>query len=255
MCLIAVAFRAHPRYDLVVAANRDEFHDRPAAPAAYWTDAPNVFAGRDLKQGGAWLAISTNGRLAAVTNVRRMVTPDPKAPSRGGLVASFVRSGVPAATCATALAGQATRYAGFNLLLYDGRELQYLNNHPAYVARAVESGLHVVSNADLDTPWPKTRRLRKAMEDWISAGADSIEPLFAALADRTRAPDGELPDTGVGVELERMLSPAFIASDGYGTRCSTVVTIGKDGAIEFVERRFGRDGAPAGETRQALARR
>jgi len=252
MCLIAVAFRAHPDYELVMAANRDEFHDRPAAPAAFWENAPEVFGGRDLKQGGSWLAVSAQGRLAAVTNVRRMVPPDPKAPSRGGLVAEFVRGDARTAAFAESLRSAAERYSGFNLLAYDGAELRFLCNHPGFVQRDVREGVHVVSNATLDTPWPKTVRLKRAMERWLGSGATSPDALFAALADRSLAPDPELPDTGVGPELERMLSPAFIVSPGYGTRCSTVVMIRKSGAIDFIERRFDAKGERTGETRQLL---
>lgn len=250
MCLIGVAWQVHPRYALVVAANRDEFHARPAAPAAPWPETPEVFGGRDLLQGGSWLAVSARRRLACVTNVRRMIPPNPAAPSRGRLVAGFVQGAMPAEEYAAQLAPHAMHYSGFNLLIWDGRELYYLNNHPAFVARKVTPGVHVVSNADLDTPWPKTRRLASAMEGWVRAGQVDDAPLVDALADESPAPDAELPDTGVGRDMERMLSPPFIRSERYGTRCSTLVKV--DGTIDFLERRFGADGAPTGETRQSL---
>jgi len=251
MCLIAVAWKVHPRYELVLAANRDEFHSRPAAPAAPWKEAPDVFGGRDLLQGGSWLAVSARRRLACVTNVRRMVPPNPAAPSRGQLVAGFVEGRDTAAAYARALAPRALEYSGFNLLAWDGAELHYLNNHPGFVARKVEPGVHVVSNADLDTPWPKTRRLAAAMEHWVRSGESSEAPLLEALADEAPAPDTELPDTGVGREMERMLSPPFIRSERYGTRCSTVVKAGRD-ATEFFERRFDAGGEATGETRETL---
>ncbi|MGQ0586685.1 MAG: NRDE family protein [Gammaproteobacteria bacterium] len=247
MCLIGIANRAHAKHRLVLAANRDEFHERPAAPAASWSDAPDVFGGRDLKSGGSWLAVSTRGRLAAVTNVRRMIPPNPDAPTRGALVADFVRGAMSAAQFADTLAPVAADYAGFNLLLYDGRELLYLDNHPDYEAARVAPGIHVVSNDQLDTPWPKSLRLHAVLERTLEA-----DPLFEALADRAQAKDAELPDTGVGLELERMLSPPFIVSSRYGTRCSTVVRIG-DGAIEFEERRFDAAGNRSGATRERLA--
>lgn len=244
MCLIGVAYRPH---GLVLAANRDEFHERPSAPASSWPDAPAVFGGRDLKSGGSWLAVSARGRLAAVTNVRRMVPPNPAAPSRGALVAGFVRGSASAAQYAEALRADAARHAGFNLLLYDGRELLYVDNHPEFEAAAVTPGVHVVSNDQLDTPWPKSLRLRAVLERTTEPAA-----LFEALADRRPAADAELPDTGVGLEMERLLSPPFIVSARYGTRCSTVVRIA-GGAIEFEERRFDAAGRPAGATRERLA--
>lgn len=248
MCLIALAYRAHPAFELVLAANRDEYHGRPTAPAGAWDDVPEVFGGRDLSQGGSWLALSRQGRLACVTNVRRMAVPDPAAPSRGGLVAAFARGRDSAQAYAEALAPRAMAYAGFNLLLWDGRELRYLNNHPAFVSRAVTPGVHVVSNADLDTPWPKTERLRGVMRAWAASGEGDEGPLLAALADARPAPDADLPDTGVGLDLERRLSPPFIVDAAYGTRCTTLVTLRRDGAVRFTEWRFDPDGQPAGRT-------
>jgi uncharacterized protein with NRDE domain len=246
MCLIGIAYRLDPQPELVLAANRDEFHERPSAPAGPWDDAPDVFGGRDLKSGGSWLAVSARGRLAAVTNVRRMVPPNPRAPTRGALVADFVRGHQDAAQFAQGLRPVADEYAGFNLLLYDGMELLYVDNHPQFEVAPVVPGVHVVSNDQLDTPWPKALRLQHVL-----ARTTQREPLFEALADRRPAPDAELPDTGVGRELERMLSPPFIVSPGYGTRCSTFVRIAL-GAIEFEERRFDAFGLPLGVTRERL---
>jgi uncharacterized protein with NRDE domain len=248
MCLIAFAWRSDARHELIVAANRDEFHARPSAPAGWWDDAPRVFGGRDLRSGGGWLAVSRDGRLAAVTNVRRMVPPNPAAPTRGALVADFLRGTASARDYAASLAARAAEYSGFNLLLYDGRELWYVDNHPEFEAQPVAPGVHVVSNDQLDTPWPKSLRLKTALERTAARDA-----LFAALADRRPARDDELPDTGVGLEMERMLSPPFIVSAGYGTRCSTVVAIGA-GGIDFSERRFDASGALAGQTDQHLPR-
>ena len=248
MCLIALAYRAHPEFELVIAANRDEFHARPTAPAGAWQDAPDVFGGRDLSQGGSWLALSKRGRLACVTNVRRMAVPDPAAPSRGGLVASFVRGDLSARAFSAEIAGGALAFAGFNLLLWDGADLRYLNNHPRFVSRDVPPGVHVVSNADLDTPWPKTEKLRRAMAAWAAAGEEDEAPLLAALADRAPAADADLPDTGVGLDLERLLSPAFIVSPRYGTRCTTVVALRRDGSARFTEWRFDPSGELAGRS-------
>ncbi|HEY3400154.1 MAG TPA: NRDE family protein [Geothrix sp.] len=248
MCLIALAYRAHPEFELVIAANRDEYHARPTAPAGAWEDAPEVFGGRDLSQGGSWLALSKRGRLACVTNVRRMAVPDPAAPSRGGLVASFVRGRQSARDFSDGIRDRAMAFAGFNLLLWDGSELRYLNNHPRFVSRDVPPGVHVVSNADLDTPWPKTEQLRRVVEAWVASGEEDEAPLLAALADRTPAADADLPDTGVGLELERMLSPACIVSPAYGTRCTTVVALRRDRTARFSEWRFDSSGELAGRT-------
>lgn len=246
MCLIGIAYRTAPGVELVVAANRDEFHARPCAPAAFWEDAPNIFGGRDLQGGGTWLAATRDGRFAAVTNVRRMVPPNPRAPSRGALVTDFLRSRTRAADYAASLRDRALDFSGFNLLLHDGHELRYVDNHPAFEDAAVKPGLHVVSNDQLDTPWPKSLRLRAVMERSLEP-----EPLFAALGDRAAARDDELPDTGVGLPMERMLSPPFIVSERYGTRCSTWLRIG-GGRIEFEERRFGVDGRETGRTRERV---
>jgi uncharacterized protein with NRDE domain len=255
MCLIAIAYRAHPRYELLLAANRDEFHRRPTAAAAPWEDAPEVVGGRDLVGGGAWLALSARRRLAAVTNVRRMEAPDPSAPSRGQLVADFVRADLSAEETAGQLMPLAERYAGFNLLLWDGEALVYLSNRPAPSWQRLRPGVHAVSNAQLDTPWPKLQRLRKALGDQLSAGPDP-ETLLAALADERPPPDAELPDTGVGLDVERRLAPPFIRGADYGTRASSLLWVPSDGGdMHFIERRFGPNGVPGGESRLSLAPR
>ena len=251
MCLIGIAWRVHPKFELVIAANRDEFHARPSAGAAAWKDYPYIFGGRDLKQKGSWLAVSKSGRLAAVTNVRRMATPDPGSPSRGKLVAEFLQGSDSAADYAARLKDEAENYAGFNLLLYDGAELRYVNNHPGFEDAPVAPGLHVLSNAQLDTPWPKSQRLRLALETWTRDKWESPAPLLKALADRAPAAEADLPHTGVSPTLERMLSPPFIVSPSYGTRCSTVVTL-ESKRIEFVEKRFDAQGLFAGESVETL---
>ena len=252
MCLISLAYRKHPHYELVLAANRDEFHARPTAAAAAWKESPEVFGGRDLSAGGGWLALSTRRRLAGVTNVRRMMTPDPAAPSRGALVADFVRGAMSASAFAAGLQAQAARYAGFNLLLWDGADLLYLSNEPSFAVQTLAPGIYGLSNASLDTPWPKLTALRGAMQDWVAAGTADPEPLRAALAQDQPAADPTLPDTGVGLEMERFLSPAFIRGPRYGTRASTVLRVGADEAW-FEEARFGPLGQAQGRTETRLA--
>ncbi len=258
MCLIAFAWRTHPRWPLVLIANRDEFHDRPAAPADFLTDAPDVFGGIDLRAGGSWLLASKRRRLAAITNVRVGLNPETAPRSRGELVQAFATSAVDAAAFAAAIASHAGEYGRFNLLLWDGGAMRCVGNHPRFHDEAVEPGLHALSNASLDTDWPKARRVRAVLAQWLEAQPDADaaqvaasrdpEPLFTALADRIPAADDELPDTGVGLALERRLSPPFVVGDIYGTRCSTLVLAGSAG-IKMTERRFGAGGVGEGERR------
>jgi uncharacterized protein with NRDE domain len=254
MCLIACAWNAHPRYNLVIVANRDEFHDRPTEPLHEWRDAPGVHGGCDLREGGGWLALSASGRLAAVTNVRE---PNPvRAPqSRGALVRDFVTGADSAVSFAESARIGAPVYGPFNLLLWDGEELIHATNRPEPLWAGVQVGVHGLSNGEINAPWPKARRLTGALENWLRdtrASEPDLAPLFAALSDETIAPDDELPDTGVGVEIERRLSPAFIRGTAYGTRSSSVVLIERDGRVRFIERNFGPDGAPLGERRVEL---
>jgi uncharacterized protein with NRDE domain len=248
MCLIAFAWDAHPAWRLVVAANRDEFYARPTAPADWWADAPDVLAGRDLREGGTWMGVTRAGRFAAVTNFR-----DPGlhqlagAPSRGALVADFLRGSVDAEAYAHDLAGRAAAYNGFNLLVGDEGGLFYVSNRTPG-ARRLEPGVYGLSNHLLDTPWPKVVRAKQAMAGALAradgAGGGWDSGLWEMLGDRVIAADDDLPDTGVGAERERLLSPPFIRSDVYGTRASTVLTVGRDGGVRLVERSAapGQDG-------------
>jgi uncharacterized protein with NRDE domain len=255
MCLIAFAWRTHPGFPLVLIANRDEFHGRPAAAADFDSEANEIYGGRDLVVGGSWLQVSMRGRLAAVTNVRIGPSPERQPRSRGSLVRDFVRGGGGAVEFATALEASAGRYGPFNLLLWDGTELVFASNHPRPAQRTVSPGLHAMSNGAFDAPWPKSGHGTRALEAWMSAtqgGEDHIDraallPLFDALADTAVAPDSLLPDTGVGVTLERALSPLFVSGERYGTRCSSVVLIAGRRII-FAERRFGPNAMPAGES-------
>ena len=250
MCLITFAWRADSHTPLLLAANRDEFHARPTAAANWWKESPEIFGGRDLSQGGGWLAVSRRNRLAAVTNVRRMVPPNPAAPSRGALVADFLRSTFSAREYAATLAKHAEAYAGFNLLLYDGEDLLHLTNQSEFQVHAVTPGVHGLSNDTLDTPWPKLTRVTTGLSAWMKQEDADTTDLFSLLGDQRAAPDAELPNTGVGLELERMLSSPFILSPQYGTRCSSVVKFGTAGPQEFIERRYAPDGLVTGETQQ-----
>lgn len=246
MCVIAFAWNAHPRWRLLLIGNRDEFHARPSAPLARWVDAP-LIGGRDLQAGGSWLGVTDAGRCAVVTNVRDLRAPQLGA-SRGLLVNDYLAGRDGATEHAQALRTLAAGYRPFNLLLFDAEAGFYLGNRPA-AAQLVAPGLHGLSNADFDTPWPKTRALTARLQDWMDAGGeDDFAPLFDALADERRAPDDALPDTGLGPARERWLSSAFIRGDDYGTRACTVVAMGHDGRGRIVERRFGPEGRFEGET-------
>lgn len=201
------------------------------------------------------MAVGVGTRMAAVTNVRRMELPDPQAPSRGALVANFTRGACSAAAFAETLATDRHRYAGFNLLLWDGDELIFTDNRSDTHWRSLSTGVHAVSNATLDTPWPKLCRLRDAMTTLVATDGDPVN-LFSALADDQPAADADLPDTGIGLEHERFLSPPFIRGRDYGTRASTVLMVpAGSGAATLIERRFGPEGAALGESRWTVPRR
>ncbi|HEY5782630.1 MAG TPA: NRDE family protein [Lysobacter sp.] len=260
MCLIAVAWQSHPRYRLALIANRDELHARPASPAGPDPQRADVYGGRDLQLGGSWLLASTRGRLAAVTNVRAGLSAEPMPRSRGALVHDFVHGDADGERFLSTLADTAAEYGRFNLLVWDGKSLRFASNHPHYTTHSVAPGLHAMSNGAFDAAWPKSGRAMQSLDAWLrlsekdtAAGIASadVAPLFEALADTTPAPDAELPDTGVGLDMERALSPPFVRSAHYGTRCSSVVVIGND-EITFVERRFGADAVPLGETSATL---
>lgn len=249
MCLIAFAWRAHPRWRLVLVGNRDEFHARPTAPLAPWDEAPQILAGRDLEAGGTWAGVGAQGRASVITNVRDM-SAEHSGLSRGLLVADYLGSTLPARAHAIELMASAKDYRPFNLLTFDRDDAYYLGNHPNARAQPVEPGTHGLSNADFNAPWPKTRALVNRLDEWLKEGKeDDIDALFAMLSDQGRWPDDLLPDTGIGIERERFLSSAFIVGEHYGTRASTVILVDHEDGILIAERRFGPHGVPAGETR------
>ncbi|GLQ98499.1 NRDE family protein [Dyella mobilis] len=251
MCLIAFAWHTHPRWRLLLAGNRDEFHARPSAPLSRWDELP-VIGGRDLEAGGTWLGVTETGRCCVVTNVR-----DPRDPQRGtsrGLLATDYLAGAhDAAGHAQTLLEGAMDYRPFNLLTFDAEHGFYIGNRPAARAQPVTPGVHGLSNADFNTPWPKTKALMTRLQAWLDAGHEvDFAPLFRALANTEQAADEVLPDTGVGLERERWLSSAFIHGSEYGTRASTIVAIGYDGKGLIVERRFGPNGRFEGESELPL---
>jgi uncharacterized protein with NRDE domain len=239
MCLIALAWQAHPDFPLVVAANRDEWRERPALAAHWWPEHPHLLAGRDLQAGGTWMGITKGGRFAAVTNFRDPSDRRSTALSRGALVTEYLLGTLAPADYLAGLASRAGRYNGFNLLAGDGRTLAYLGSREGE-ARMVEPGVHALSNHLLDEPWPKVAKAREALREGL-AGGD--ETLFAMLSDEARAPDEALPDTGVGLERERWLSSILITGERYGTRASTVLRAGAGGDVRVEERTRNATGA------------
>ncbi len=260
MCLLVLAWNAHPRYRLVVAANRDEYHDRPAAPLARWPAPADILAGRDLRAGGAWLGLDSRRRFGVVTNFRDLTPAPAGAPSRGGLIPRYLGNPAPPGDYLAALEAEAGGYGGFNLLLADGDSLWYASNRGTPFAQPLSPGVHGLSNERLDTPWPKLLRVRRGFEHWLRDGGKMEDgTLFALLADRAPATDGRLsgngplPGAGIDQEWERALSAPFVLHDGYGTRCSTLLAIEPSGACFLAERRFDPHGTPSGDTRYRLA--
>lgn len=240
MCLIAFAWRAIPGIRLLVAANRDEYHTRPTAQAAVWQDAPHILGGRDLQDGGTWMAVTRAGRFAALTNHRTPAGPRAVTRSRGHLVSDFLLGSGPAQAYCQAVAAQAGQYNGFNLLAGDGESLAYIGDH-ATMPRMVAPGIHTLSNARLDTPWPKAVGLADDMERLSSStrGDDAlVTALMDALADTATPADSNLPDTGIGLERERMLAPRMIVAPLYGTRSACVLIVREDGRTRLDERSY-----------------
>ena len=221
---------------MTVLANRDEFHDRPAQQAHFWADRPDVLAGRDQREGGTWMGVSVNGRFAAVTNFRSRQDMQPGERSRGMLPADFLTSRERSDAYLDRVLSEGQTWAGFNLLVFDGMELMWGSNRFDAGPVRVEPGIHGLSNALLDTPWPKVEAGKKALkallrdEDYIENGWLDV------LSDTTTAADETLPETGIGKEKERLLSSRRIVSPGYGTRCSTMIRLSWDGSVEFIEK-------------------
>lgn len=251
MCLLLFALDAHPRHRLVVAANRDEFTDRPAAPLAWWDDAPRVLAGRDLTAKGTWMGVTRGGRWAALTNVRDPQNPRPARRSRGALVAGFLGGAETAEEAARRVFTERDDYDGFNLVLRDDASAWTVSTR-LDAPTELGSGVYGLSNDVLDTPWPKVVRGRTALRATLDADPVPLDALLDLLRDDRPAPDDALPDTGIGIEWERTLSPAFIVADGYGTRVSTALTLDRGGAVSVAERTWRPGGAEGATVREAF---
>ena len=244
MCLALIAILAHPRYPLVIAANRDEFHARAADPAHWWTS--DLLAGRDRVGGGTWFGTTRAGRWALITNFREGAARDPGAPSRGGLVTQALSASGTALAFTANASVEGQRFHGFNLLAGDGATGAYASNR-ASGALALGRGIAGLSNHLLDTPWPKVVRSKAKLAAALARNDDPLVAAFDLLADREHASAAALPATGVSSQWERILSPAFIVSPEYGTRCSTVMTIDNTGMARYVERSFDASGNTTGD--------
>ena len=231
MCVIALAYKTPRLGPLVLVANRDELHARASAPLAWWGDAPDVLGGRDLEGGGSWLAISRHGRFAAVTNVREGQRHVGRR-SRGELVRRFVEGRDDAQAFARQLAAERADYAPFDLLLVEIGDLYHFHSVRGTLAR-LTPGVHTLSNATLDTPWPKCRLLAGHLSAAVRPPAAA--EAFEWLSDRSVPPVAELPNTGVGLAREKLLAPVLIAGYDYGTRASTLLTVGAGGRVALSE--------------------
>lgn len=244
MCLVLVVWRMHPEFSCLVAANRDELYARPTARAGWWPDHPSILAGRDLEAGGTWLGITRSGRFSALTNYRGREQRRIDGPSRGTLVKTMLESGAPVAEGLEFLRSVGSNYNGFNLIFSDGERLGVYESERG-IGRELGPGIYGLSNHLLDTPWPKVRTAKGRMEAAL-LGLTGTAPLLALLRDAEPAPDAELPQTGLSLEWERLLSSAFVRTPDFGTRCSTIIRIAQQGRAYFDEWSWNSVGADIG---------
>jgi uncharacterized protein with NRDE domain len=244
MCLVLVAWRMHPEFACLVAANRDELYARPTARAAWWSDHPTILAGRDLEAGGTWLGLTRTGRFAALTNYRDREQRRVDGPSRGTLVTSVLESGASVAEGLAFLRRVGPDYNAFNLIFSDGERLGIYESERGS-GRELGPGLYGLSNHLLDTPWPKVQNAKGRLKAAL-LGSSAAAPLLAMLRDEQPAPDAELPKTGVSLEWERLLSSAFVRAPDFGTRCSTIIRVAHQGRAYFDEWSWNSVGADIG---------
>jgi uncharacterized protein with NRDE domain len=240
MCVLAFAWQAHPRWPIVLIGNRDEYHARPSAALSRWEDNPGIIAGCDLQSGGTWLGVAEAGTLAVVTNHTGYGLPDPEKASRGALVTEMLTGAMRATD-----AFDVERYNSFNLIVADANACHFTSNRPTAIGRELTPGVYGLSNGTLDEPWARTTKITALLSDWLASDDDGISPLLDGLrsddAETATAPDGEFPPADS--------RPMFIRDGIYGTRCSTIVLIDRDGAGSIHERRYAPHGKPTGETR------
>ncbi len=237
MCLIIFAYNWHPHYKLILAANRDEFYRRPTQSAAFWSDWSFVLAGRDLEQGGTWMGITKKGHLAALTNYRDPSQCKPTAPSRGLLVQDYLIAEPEPEAYLSDLLGTSALYNGYNLMIGTIDHLYYFSNQESQVYK-IQPGIHGLSNSLLNVPWPKVERGKSNLKAYLESDHIEVESLFELMADKHQPEDHELPQTGVSLELERMLAPLFIEGDDYGTRSTTILLVDHHNKVQFWEKSF-----------------
>lgn len=247
MCLITFAHRAHSEFPLLVAANRDEYYDRPTAGIHFWDERPELAAGRDLAAGGTWMGITRSGRFAAITNHRNPPSTPAAPRSRGLLTLDFLAGSEEPGDYLAGLAAQGGQYAGFNLVVGQGEDLWYFSNIEGK-PRRLASGVYSLSNGLLDSGWPKQRSAERRLAELLGRDIDH-GLLEQTVNDRAPSEDAHLPDTGIGLELERALSSQFIVMPRYGTRATTTLAIHESGGVEMIEREYREGGLP-GEQRR-----
>lgn len=250
MCLIVVAWQVDSSCPLILAANRDEFHERPTEAAHWWSTPAGLFAGRDLRAGGTWCGADTDGRVAAVTNVREPGEAT-AARSRGELVANYFAGGHDARSWADHVAEIGAEYGPFNLLVADRTRLCFVSNRDSAGVRELAPGICAISNGHWGERWPKTERAEQALARVLVHDPNDVASMFELLADADPAPDVELPDTGIPREHERFLSPPFIVGEHYGTRAATVIRRDNHGMLDFYERGFAPTGEPVHRIHQS----
>ena len=235
MCLLLLSYKTHPEYKLIVAANRDEFYNRPAAPADYWPEDNNILGGRDLKEGGTWLGITQAGRFAAITNYRDMSVNNTSAPSRGNLTKEFLSTEITPYSFGMKLSRSAADYNGYNLVFGNTESMYYFSNKSLKLIN-LSAGIYGLSNHLLDTPWPKVQKSKISFNSVLENKNISEEELFSVLSDTSIPSDDSLPDTGLSPEIERAVAPVFVETPLYGTRSSTVILWNNNDEVKFVER-------------------
>ncbi len=239
MCLLLVANKVHPKYKLIIAANRDEDYSRPTEKAGFWNDYPNIAAGRDLKDGGTWLGISKEGKFAAITNFRDLDKKE-NAPSRGMLTKNFLTGRSSPLEYSEELKRNAAEYNGFNLVFGLLNEIYFFSNRNGEPVK-LEKGVYGLSNCLLDTPWPKVVKGKDMLRKILNIEPLRLDSIFNLLLDNKPADDKHLPDTGIGLEAERILSSIFVKTEGFGTRCSTLVMINNHNEVDFIEKTYHPD--------------
>ncbi|PIB36391.1 hypothetical protein BFP72_13790 [Reichenbachiella sp. 5M10] len=236
MCTILFSWKQHSNYSLIVAANRDEFHSRPTEPAHFWTEYPDLLAGKDLTAGGTWMGIHRKGRFAALTNYRDIDRTNPHAPSRGKLTLDFLIGESSPKAYLNELIEKEIEYNPFNLLVADQDSLWYYSNISGQ-PQALAPGLYGLSNGLLNDPWPKVRHGKLELQKWVTNQQEDPKQLLSILQNKDLAPDDELPKTGVPYGMEKALSALHIDLDSYGTRCSTALLQNEQESV-FVEKTY-----------------